>query len=163
MLVGLKEIDMNLNKTKILLEDFPELYKQSTLSPMETCMCWGFECGDGWFDLIYNLSKDIVNISKDIQAVQVKEKFGGLRFYWTGTNTTDEQNTKIDELVEKAEMESYKICEKCGSKDGVKQTKEWIVTICKKCISERHDKKESDNVPMSKSMAKRISIQKSER
>ncbi len=134
---------MNLNKTKILLEDFPNLYRQSKLSPSETCMCWGFECGDGWFDLIYKLSKDIINISEDgVEAIQVKEKFGGLRFYWIeNTLLTDEQLSEINKLVDAAEDESYKICEKCGSREDIKQTDGWITTLCKNCMGEKYEKK----------------------
>lgn len=116
---------------------FPSLYCQRNLSPQETCMCWGIETGDGWFELIYNLSKDISNISKNIEAVQVKEKFGGLRFYWSGKNLTNEQTNKIDEQVNEAEEKSYKICEKCGSTDNVTQTDGWIVSLCPKCMKEK--------------------------
>jgi hypothetical protein len=39
-----------------LVKRFPVLY-QDRYSPMsQTCMCWGFECGDGWFDIIWQLS-----------------------------------------------------------------------------------------------------------
>ena len=72
---------MNKRNTEKLYKDFPELYKQHSWSMQDTCMCWGFECDDGWFDLIYQLSKDIVEKSKNkIQAIQVKEKFGGIIF-----------------------------------------------------------------------------------
>ena len=41
---------------KKLVERFPVLY-QDRHSPMsQTCMCWGFDHGDGWFDIIWNLS-----------------------------------------------------------------------------------------------------------
>ena len=44
---------MNDANAKKLYTDFPELYSQHTLPMNQTCMCWGFCCGDGWFDLIY--------------------------------------------------------------------------------------------------------------
>ena len=46
-----------------------------------------FECGDGWFNLLYDLSKKIqrlINekkISKDFRVIQIKEKFAFLRYY----------------------------------------------------------------------------------
>ena len=50
---------MNKENTKRLLEAFPVLY-QDYYSPMtQTCMCWGFSCGDGWFGIIWNLSEAI--------------------------------------------------------------------------------------------------------
>ena len=72
---------MNKEHTKHLLKTYPNLYRQHTLPMQQTCMCWGFECGDGWFTIIDNLSKRITEINPDVEAFQVKEKFGGLRFY----------------------------------------------------------------------------------
>ena len=79
-----------------LYKAYPELYQQHKLPPRETCMCWGISCGDGWYWLINSLSKYIYDMwtwnYKDKgeecpQAVQVKEKFGGLRFYIQGCNS----------------------------------------------------------------------------
>ena len=75
---------MNEQNTKYLLETFPDLYRQYYLSPQETCMCWGFECGDGWFEIIKKLSEDITKIDPKVEASQVKEKYGSLRFYTGG-------------------------------------------------------------------------------
>lgn len=36
-----------------LVKRFPEIFKNRYASPTETCMSWGFECGDGWFQLLY--------------------------------------------------------------------------------------------------------------
>jgi hypothetical protein len=47
-------------------------------------MAWGFCCGDGWYSLISDLSYKIMQVDKNkvVVADQVKEKFGGLRFYF---------------------------------------------------------------------------------
>lgn len=110
-----------------LYDDFPDLYQQRHWSIQASCMPWGMECGSGWEPLIRKLSEDITAIAPDVQASQVKEKFGGLRFYFSGGND------EVYELVNAAEDESYKICENCGSRDGVTQSKGWIKTECKKC------------------------------
>ena len=55
---------------------------------MQTCMSWGFECMDGWFLLLRNLSLGLEALilampeeeRKPFRAAQVKEKFGTLRF-----------------------------------------------------------------------------------
>lgn len=67
------------------------LYRQAKLSMMETCMCWGICCGEGWYvplqDLSYRL--ECINYAIKpkwgfvIEAEQVKEKYGTLRFYFT--------------------------------------------------------------------------------
>ena len=62
---------------------------------------------DGWFALIQKLLQDIENLqpTDEFKVIQVKEKFGGLRFY------TSIASLEIDELILKAEKDSYKICE----------------------------------------------------
>jgi len=46
-------------------------------SPKETLMCFGFECSDGWFQLIWDLCEDLEKIvPEDFEVIQVKEKFG---------------------------------------------------------------------------------------
>lgn len=58
-------------------------------------------------------------------AVQVKEKFGGLRFYVC--NATEEQR----QYIRFAERLSYRICEECGAtKDTVFYPIGWNRTLC---------------------------------
>jgi len=128
---------MNKENTKYLLEKYPNLYRQYNLSMRETCMCWGFECGNGWLNIIDELSKKITELDPDVQAAQVKEKFGGLRFYIDGGSK------EVYKLIDEAEEESYKTCEKCGTKENVSQTKTgWVLTLCDKCKEERQRKED---------------------
>lgn len=49
-----------------LLVRFPQIYKGYYKDKMETCMCWGFSCGDGWYPILYQLSlciEDALNYS----------------------------------------------------------------------------------------------------
>jgi len=124
---------MNKKNTKILLEQYPKIFIRHTWLISKSSMGWLFECDNGWFWLIYNLCMTIQNYIKynnipQIEATQVKEKYGGLRFYYQGGDDL------IDGMVWLAEDLSYKICEGCGSTVGVKQTKGWIVTLCPKCM-----------------------------
>lgn len=59
---------MTPEQDKKLCRDFPILYRNRTASMMTTCMCWGFECGSGWFDLIYDLSFKLECINRRIYA-----------------------------------------------------------------------------------------------
>ena len=67
------------------------LYRQAKLSMQETCMCWGICCGEGWYRPIADLSFRLECINYAIlpkwgfviEAEQVKEKYGTLRFYHT--------------------------------------------------------------------------------
>jgi len=69
-----------------LVKKYPVIFKDYNGDMRQTCMCWGFECGDGWYNLINELCETVTTLisNKNIKvvAVQVKEKFGGLRFYY---------------------------------------------------------------------------------
>lgn len=131
-----------------LFEKYPKIFRQKDLSLRETCMCFGCDCGDGWFKLLDILCSHLqFNTDKNrypqVEATQVKEKFGGLRFYYTVIPLDKEESMErywgiIDGLVSFAEDISNYICEKCGSMDNVTQTKGWIVTLCEKCMEERN-------------------------
>jgi hypothetical protein len=122
---------MNADNTKKLYDRFPALYAEHSLPMTQTCMCWGFECDNGWFDLIWMLSLALEDESKQsnapIVAQQVKEKFGGLRFYISG-------NERAYSLAYLAENASYQVCETCGSNSGrMHHRGTWLKTLCVKC------------------------------
>jgi hypothetical protein len=187
-----KELDEYLCKT------YPRMMVNRNKGMQETCMCWGFECGDGWFTLLDQLMGNIQNhidwkikqrawameynematqckagnfelFEKSMETVtnpeykekrlkeivegefrvlpevvwqvtldQVKEKFGTLRFYYTGG---DEY---ISGLVSMAESMSGVICEECGNPATTESPKNedgtiggWIRTECKPCADKR--------------------------
>ncbi len=86
-----------------------------------------FPVGEGWKPLVTNLVNDIMEIDEKIEVTQVKEKFGGLRFY------INKGSKDVYDLISRAERESLEICELCGSKEDVKQYGSWIKTHCKQC------------------------------
>jgi len=63
-----------------LFDKYPAIFRQRNLPPQETTMCWGIECGDGWFTIIDTLcdwlTKMRVFTGAQVEAEQVKEKFG---------------------------------------------------------------------------------------
>ena len=87
---------------KKLVDKYPKIFKDYGGDIRKTCMGWGMECGDGWFQLIDKLCEDIVNIiddkTIDVTALQVKEKFGGLRFYHS-IQEDPTILTKLDNLI----------------------------------------------------------------
>ncbi len=124
-----------------LCAKYPKIFADRNKGMTETCMCWGFEHGDGWYWLIDQLCRNIQsyidNNDKDSQVVatQVKEKFGGLRFYYNGGNDY------VHGMVRLAESMSYHICEQCGSTKNVSQTKGWIYTLCEDCLIKKNEVK----------------------
>ncbi len=130
-----------------LYDKYPELFSNKDKSIMESCMGWGIECGDGWYDILsslcwmikqqednirsqteYKQQKDATYTSDyyPVKFDQIKEKFGGLRVYFTGGDSY------IEGLVSMAESFSYKICEVCGER-GKPNKGGWISTLCDKC------------------------------
>ena len=72
-----------------------------------------------------------------VVAVQVKEKFGTLRFYYEGGDD------KIDGMVRMAESMSAVICEQCGAPGTTGGTR-WISTLCETHRAEREAKYAKD-------------------
>ena len=126
---------MNKENTETLFNDFPILYRGRHEPITQNLMSFGFECGDGWFQLIYDLSKQISKICPRVKAMQVKEKFGALRFYVSGVQK--DKADPIFELIEEAESKSLTTCEVCGdvetTKIGTTKGSNWIRALCKKC------------------------------
>ena len=83
---------MNREKAQQLTTTYPMLFRKNDGELRTSGEAFGFECGSGWFDLINQLCHEISEILQSSEkqiwpvVVQVKEKFGGLRFY---IHTTD--------------------------------------------------------------------------
>ena len=116
---------MNSENTKYLIEHFPKLYAGVGKPLTESLMGFGFEVGDGWFELLKELSEKIEPY--EVEAVQVKEKFGGLRFYLVGGAPQE-----VWDAIDAAEAQSFKTCEVCGE-PGEARGGGWVRTLCSAC------------------------------
>ena len=104
--------------TQKLLDKYPNLFSNKQF--------WGFECGDGWFDILDHLCGAITQYtynSDDLTVDQVKEKFGRLRFYLS------REDDVIHGMITMAEYMSGNICEVCGS-PGKTRGGSWLRTVC---------------------------------
>ena len=116
-----------------LTEKYPKIFADCDKTPQESNMAWGMACGDGWYRLIDNLCENLQfqtdrNGDPQVVAAQVKEKFGGLRFYIGGASERQYA------YISFAEALSYKICEECGSmEDVVTEGPGWVRSLCKGC------------------------------
>jgi hypothetical protein len=172
-------------------ERYPKIFRDRHASMQVTAMCWGFDCGDGWFNIINALCAEIQShidatrrtraarlrrhrararakahgslqpildhlarlysrldpveaapwmeaearrilqedeaplpdVCPQVVAVQVKEKFGALRFYYNGGDDI------VDGLVRMAERLSETACEICGDAGKV-YDHGWVTTRC---------------------------------
>jgi hypothetical protein len=168
---------------KLLCEKYPKMMVNRNKDMKETCMCWGFECGDGWFNILDQLManiqhhidwkekqrdsaikynemvtqtqagnldlfeeymksvidpvykekrlaeivagsiRELPGIIPQVTLDQVKEKFGTLRFYYSGGDDS------IDGMVRMAESMSAVTCEECGVPGRIRHGG-WISTLC---------------------------------
>jgi hypothetical protein len=175
---------------KLLCEKYPKMMVNRNKNMQETCMCWGFECGDGWFNILdqlmgsiqhhidwkekqrkwaidYNematqakagnfdlfeetmkalpndeykekrlaeiVAGDFRQVPESIPQVtldQVKEKFGTLRFYYSGGDDY------ISGMVSLAESLTGVTCESCGN-IGERRGGGWVHTYCTPCEETR--------------------------
>lgn len=120
-------MDIKLEQT--LYKRYPKLYRQKDLSMTQTCMCWNFECGSGWFKLIDTLSHFLSLSKTKIEATQVKEKFGTLRFYYSGGDDY------TDNLISAFESASEHTCEQCGNWSKLRNVG-WVYNMCDGCWEE---------------------------
>lgn len=151
---------MNGANTQKLYADFPRLYRGA--NNQNGTMHFGFDCNDGWFDLIYKLSADIeaeaasMGLDPDSKewpcALQVKEKFGTLKFYCAVGEKKDALQPEVSgpllsfrplpthktirTLIQEAEKKSATICEGCGCPSELRRDAWWRVT-CDRCEAER--------------------------
>jgi hypothetical protein len=112
---------------KRMEERFPKMFSQP----------YGGFCVDkGWWPIIESLCANIQGhtdwwnknhekhpVVEQVVVTQIKEKFGGLRFYYDGGDET------IRGMVRMAEAWADKSCEECGA-PGTSGGKGWIKTLC---------------------------------
>lgn len=86
--------------------------------------------GPGWSALVDRLITRLFELGWDGNLMQVKEKFGGLRFY---IGSADQA---VFDAIDAAEAESFRTCEGCGA-DGELRDGGWIRTLCNACDAAR--------------------------
>jgi hypothetical protein len=98
----------------------------------DTAMARGFEHDDGWFGILWRLCEDLEPLVAEFEeaggpkfeVLQVKDNFGGLRFY-----VNCRRNEAIRQLIGIAADESFHTCEVCGQPGRLREDR-WIKTLC---------------------------------
>lgn len=167
---------MNEQLDNQLCEKYPKIFANRIEDVENSCMVFGFDVDDGWFNIVDRLChmiqstidgqdkqiESIVEWNTDVErgaippwwstehngefkkrevpepipqvvATQVKEKFGSLRFYFTGGNDQIHNYTRM------AESMSGVTCEQCGA-PGVLSGKSWVRVLCEQHTKERDEK-----------------------
>lgn len=175
-----------------LCEKYPKIFRDRHAPMTQTCMCWGFDIGDGWYNLLngacalvqHHIDEDrkqrlsalqynralywalernnttaltkfftfgevggewakkqvelelakatyraVPEVSSQLIATQIKEKFGTLRFYYFGGDEYCEG------VIDLAAYMSGCTCEECG-KPGKSTNGGWIKVRCSDCLKD---------------------------
>jgi hypothetical protein len=128
--------------TTEIIQKYPKIFQDYEGNPHR--VNW-YDVPDGWLaviDILCGSIQDYIDNTwryttggnrvspAQVTCTQMKEKFGGLRFY---VNNSDEQ---IEGMIRMAEFMCEHICQKCGSKENIGQTQGWIATLCGTCGSD---------------------------
>ena len=131
---------------------------------------WGFECAAGWYALLRDcclrITEKYEQAGREIDFIplQIKEKFGTLRFYYgfkdfpqsisaidfldgqslrfSASNQQDDEEIAllrqaIDDIISETEEQSKQICEFCGEKGSLRTDLRWKKTLCDHCYNEQ--------------------------
>lgn len=122
-----------------LADKYPEVFKYCRDRTRKTPFSHrGFELPKGWVHIVDELAQGIMSIPGiDIdmfEVLQVKEKFGGLRFYTSlppiEVGGSEEIVKAVRSLIGDAEAKSYKTCEVCGAPAERDEDNVWMRTVC---------------------------------
>jgi hypothetical protein len=100
------------------------------------------DVGPGWREIVLELAAKIDAKWDHVHALQIKEKFGGLRVYWCIDGElydVDECSIAVSALVKEAEKKAWKTCEACG-KPGELRRGGWMKTLCDEHAALRNDR-----------------------
>ena len=154
---------MNAELQKKICDLSPVFFRQKDMDMSQTCMCWGIECGDGWYEPIKSLAMKAAGLNQMlaplnmcVEASQIKSKFAEFRCYWNMNvldsrndyPLTDEQqdlvdtvNHLMDDAVESCERECSQTCEICGKKASVGEEVitcgSWLTVKCLDCAQKK--------------------------
>jgi hypothetical protein len=93
----------------------------------------------GWIPILDRLAPDLVALGWDRTLDQVKQKFGGLRFYISRRSReplSPDAISAITRRIDEATAESFRTCEVCGApgRTGNPGQLGWLTTLCFRCF-----------------------------
>lgn len=102
------------------------MWSEKVNSRIDTSWPENYYVREGWIPLVEELVEKLIKIEPTFKIAQIKQKFGGLRFY---ANVT---TTEAWDLIQEYEDKSFKVCEDCGApaklRGGV-----YLETLCDNC------------------------------
>lgn len=130
---------MNKHLTERIFQHCPLIYRNNPDGSSTLVNRYGFECADGWFEIIFNFSIEAEAKVKEMKeegaeeirlplVLQVKEKLGGLRIYM------DKSCETINALIDSAQRKAARTCEICGNPGSRGESETgWLMILCDEC------------------------------
>ncbi len=89
-------------------------------------------CGaiQDYIDGVYSFKDGVKITTPQLKCMQMKEKFGGLRFYTAGGDEATQG------MIRMATYMCRQVCEECGTKENLGVTDGWISICCKSCYDQ---------------------------
>jgi hypothetical protein len=111
---------------------------------------FGHECGEGWKTIIDDTHKKLKYIDPDYKIVQIKEKFGGLRYYYDNSfeSYNDIRREIMDDIILSAENKASYTCELCGANGWgtnvqIRVHSCWYFGYCQECADKTIKERDS--------------------
>jgi hypothetical protein len=86
---------------------------------------------DGWADLVHQCHLEILDVDPNYKILQIKEKLGGLRYYYQSEMGVWVQ--EIDNIIQKYEELCSSTCENCDNPGSLSLSGRWYKTLCEEC------------------------------
>lgn len=134
----LSNIDFDETRDKLHIPDDAGPYREGLIRILRRIPPnWGrwISCDRGWYPIICELDQKLAAVDPNYTLHQVKEKFGGLRYY-VHTELGDEVRDRMWALIREAETRCEATCELCGE-PGARHTngRSWLKTLCPACAA----------------------------
>jgi hypothetical protein len=131
--------------TEELIQKYPKIFEDYEGNPDR--VNW-YGVPDGWLPIVDTLCGCIQNYidnttrytadgpkkPEQVTCAQMKEKFGGLRFY---TNGNDDE---VEGMIRMAEYMCEHTCQDCGTTKDLGETFGWVAVLCRDCVTAHGDR-----------------------
>lgn len=112
-----------MDETSIKLEKLKDKFADGWLKSIEI--------DEGWYRIVLDCDAELSQLDPDYKILQIKEKFGGLRYYFIPSESgRGETRLRMEEIVKKYEIRASVTCEATG-KPGIrmKSSGGWYKTL----------------------------------
>jgi hypothetical protein len=129
-------IDNHPDQIDKLIQEYPVVFKHIDDTAVHSLPA-------GWYTIMNKLCSDLTPLLEEalqetsdtpeeplFSVLQIKEKFGGLRFYYTMNTKNDDLYRKVQAMIDNAEDASYETCQITGKPGALCKSGSWYMTLC---------------------------------